>query len=455
MTTVVPAAAYWTAVLAETGESDRAGAVATLLANGTKLKFYDSSGTLIRTVTAAAWTKGALTQNYYPITPGAFTGSQTGTGTPATVIVTTSADVEIFRTTAGVLSGVFSIPSAFDTGVDLAEGSFTLKYPSTQTAPSGKLWYPGHYMRVDDDMNRLGMLDYYRNMVRNDPNWAGYVGYYWWHRMESSKGVYDFSIVLDDLDKAEADGKMMWIQLQNRSFHGSARGAYCPQYIVDEGYVYSYTGGGQNFAGPKFWVPTCGNYWLDFQDAFLAAVSGHPAFHGIRTEEGTQSGCWLQAGWTWQAHNAFLLEQSRRGADGIGDALLVNNWNWSLEPSSDTVEHYRMTDTVVREHRVGVCPNDLAMSGYIAWNANPYGKYVFDRYAGESYFAGAMEWETYFQPETPRQLIDNLVDNLGVHFVFWQCVESTSATFRFNDVRAEVTRQSGRINTARPSNAQS
>ncbi len=453
MATITPAAAYWTAVLAETGASDRADAVATLLTTGTKLKFYDSGGSLIRTVTAAAWTKGALTQSHYPITPGAFTGSQTGTGTPATVIVTTSADVEIFRTTAGVLSGVFSIPSAFATSVDLVAGSFKLKYPSPTTAPSGKRWHPGHYLMVCDASARTGMVDSERNLVRYEANWQGYHGEYWWHRLESTQGVYDFSIITDDLDKAQADGKMMWVQLMNRSFHGTSRGAFCPTYITNAGWTYAYTGGGQNFAGCKMWVPACGEAWLDMLDACLAEISTHPALQGVTTEEGAQSGAWLQSGYTWQAMNEFVLEQSLRGSQGIGDALWHNCMGWSNEPGDDLTEHYRMTDTVVRSHRAGLAPRDLAMSDYLAWNANDYGKYIFDRYAGEAYFYGCIDWGAYFLPETPRQLIDNAVD-LGVNFMFWHPMYSgQGANFTSADVIAEVTRRGGSLNDTRPSNA--
>ncbi|MCO6445744.1 MAG: hypothetical protein J5J04_16850 [Anaerolineae bacterium] len=456
MATFTPAAAYWTAVLAASGDSARATAVADLLTTGTKLKFYDSGGTLIRTVETAAWTKGALTQNHYPITPGAFTGSQTGTGTPATVVVTASDDTEIFRTTAGVLENVFQIPSAFATGVDLTAGSFTLKYPSSQAAPSGKVWTPGHYLMVTDDYNRLGMLESSRNLVKTNSNWVGYYGHYWWHRCESTEGVYDFSIITDDLDKAAADGKKMWVMLNNRSFHGSARGSFCPAYIVNAGWTYAYTGGGENFAGPKLWVSGCGGAWLNFLDAALDAIAGHSAFQGMTTEENQMSGCWLQAGWTWQAHNEFLLEQSRRGAAKVQNGLWHNNMSWSNEPASDTTEHYRMTDTMVRVHRSGLAPNDLRLSGTGGPpTVTPYGSYCFTRYAGEAYFMAQVEWLTYFLPESPRQIIDYAVDTLGMNFIGWQPVASgySGQTFSITDVIAEVNRQSGRINDTRPTNA--
>lgn len=456
MTTVVPAAAYWTVVLAETGESDRAGAVATLLANGTKLKFYDSSGTLIRTVTAAAWTKGALTQNYYPITPGAFTGSQTGTGTPATVVVTTSADVEIFRTTAGVLSGVFSIPSAFDTGVDLAEGSFTLKYPSTQTAPSGKKWYPGHYFYASaDHLHDVTMMDVRRNKVKNNPYFQGYLLMPYWDKMESTQGVYDFSKVLTALDAAEADGKRAWLRLEERSFHGSARGLPCPQYIYDGGGTYAHTGNGENILAPKFWVPWVGTAYLAMVAALMEEVDDHPALAGVMTEECSIEGSWLQPGYTWQAMNAFILEYCRVGSEGAVQSLWHQNMGWSNEPSSDTTEHYRMTDAVVRTYRAGLSPTDLSHTpSRIAYLSTTYGRYITTRYAGEAFFHPKVEYITYTAAgHTARSIIDHGVDVLGVNFISWAATDyNASWVFTADDAIAEVTRQAGRINTTRPSN---
>lgn len=451
MSTITPAAAYWAAVLPASGDLARANAIAALLAAGTKLKFYDSGGSLIRTVTSAAWTRAAQSGNHYPITPGAFTASQTGNGAAVMAVVTTSADVEIFRVPVG--TGGFEVPADFSAGVDLTAGSFVGLYPTTAAAPTGKRWYPGHYLMTNDAVNRLGMLEAERNLVKNKANWQGYHGNYWWHRLESTQGNYDFSIITNDLDKAQADGKKMWVQLMNRSFHGASRGLFCPAYVTDAGWTYTYTGGNQNFAGCKLWVSACGEAWLDMVDACLLAIKDHPALQGVTTEEAAQSGAWLQAGYTWQAMNAFLLDQSLRGSSGIGSALWHNCMGWSSEPSSDTTEHYRMTDTVVRSHRAGLAPFDLVLSSYARWDANDYGKYIFTRYAGEAYFYGGMDWIAHFQPEMPRQLIDNAV-SLGVNFIFWHPVYAASnPTFTTAQVIAEIDRRGGGLNDVRPTNA--
>lgn len=457
MSTIIPAAAYWTAVLAEATDADRADAVAALLANGTKLKFYDSSGSLIRTVTSAAWTRAAQSGNYYPITPGAFTDAGTGTGTPATVVITSSADVEICRTTAGVMANTFRISEAFDTGKVLDAGAFKLKYPTASAAPTGKKWYPGHYFGASQEWTHdVLMVESRRNKVKNNPYFQGYNLQVFWDKLETSAGVYNFAPVIAELDKAQADGKKVWLRLEERSFHGATRGLPCPQYIHDGGGTYAHTGNGENILAPKLWVPWVGSAYLAMVAAFTAAVDGHPALQGFMTEEATIEGSWLQSGYTWQAMNAFLLEYCRIGSQGCVESLWHQNMGWSNEPASDTTEHYRMTDTVVRTYQAGCAPTDLRHEpSSTAFLKTVYGKYITTRYAGETFFHSKVEYHTYIAPgHTAKSVLDHGVDTLGLQFITWQPTDYSAAwQFTDTDAIAEVNRQLGRINTARPTSA--
>ena len=316
-----------------------------------------------------------------------------------------------------------------------------------------KRWFPGHYLMVIDDENRLGMLDSRRNYVRYEPLWAGYYGHYWWHRMELSKGVYDFSIILNDLNKAEADGKKMWVMLQNRSFN-SSRGQFAPTYIeTDYNGIYYHNTSGEDFSGCKLWEPAVSDRWLMFQDRALRAIRDHPALVGVATEESGQSGAWLQSGYTWQAMNAFLLEQSRRGMLEAGNLLFHNNMGWSAESGTNYDEQYRMLDTMVRTHRAGVSPNDLRMSSGTAILSTNYGKFCFDRYVGEAWHMAFVEWTTYSLPETPSQLIDFAHDRLKMPFVGWQVIaagQMPSQTFSITDIIAAVQAKAGKIWSTKP-----
>jgi hypothetical protein len=319
--------------------------------------------------------------------------------------------------------------------------------------PSSKEWYPGHYLQVTDTVKRIGMVESFRNLVRNSPNW-GYFGYYWWNTMESSRGVYDFSIIINDLNKAQADGKKMNIMLNNRSFHGDTRGAYMPQYIITElNGGYAYNGQGFEFRGPKLWEPAVGDRWLRFVERLLAAIKDHPALSMVNTEEGNMSGCWLQPGWTVQAHNNFLIEYCRVGAAGVGNKLWHNNWAWAVE-GENVAENTRMLDLAIRTYRTGSCPNDLSLerNSFIYTQLSPYSKIVFDRYRGEAYHSIQVEWETFFQSYTPAQLIE-YAKSLGINFINWQIVQGNGERFSTNDAIAEVNRRGNDLPSTRPSNA--
>lgn len=452
MSQIQPSPLWWETVLPEVSEQDRADAGAALLANGTKLKFLDASGALIRTVTSDAWTRAAQNGNAYPIVPGAWTDPGTGSGTPETIVITTASDVEILRLPAAAFS--LAVPIA---GATVAPGAARLRYPASGPPPaSGKRWHPGHYFVVSNDYTHdVTMVESRRNKVRTNPYFAGYQLQVFWDKLETAQGVYNFGPVLAELDKAQSDGKTAWLRIMERSFHGASRGLPCPAYIHDGGGTYAHTGNGQNMLAPKFWVPWVGSALFAMVAALMEAVDGHPALQGVMTEECSLEGAWLQPGWTWQAMNAWILEYCRIGSQGAVNSLWHQNMGWSNEPSTDTVEHYRMTDTIVRTYKAGLSPTDLCHEPHgTAYLDTTYGKYITTRYAGETFFFPGVEYHTYIAAgHTAQSVLDHGVDDLGVQFIFWNPTDySASWVFTADDAIAEVTRQQGRINTTRPSN---
>lgn len=182
----------------------------------------------------------------------------------------------------------------------------------------------------------------------------------------------------------------------------------------------------------------------------MAAIDDHPALQGVYTEEAVIAGAYLEPGWTWQKMNAYILEFCRVGSEGAVNSLWHQNMGWSNESSTDTTEHYRMTDTIVRTYKAGLSPTDLRLSTSTATLNTVYGKYIYDRYAGETFFGSNVEWYDFFLPEGPKALIDFGVDTLGLHFIAYQEGPASGGTFTGDDCIAEVTRQLGRINTSRP-----
>lgn len=120
----------WNAVLAQTTSLARADAFAALLPTGSKIKFYSSTNTLIRTVTTGAWTRGNILNNAYVITPGTITDAASGSGTPTYAVITNPSDTEIFRCTAGVGSGVLQLQTAITNSDPITVGTFSIGYPT-------------------------------------------------------------------------------------------------------------------------------------------------------------------------------------------------------------------------------------------------------------------------------------------------------------------------------------
>jgi hypothetical protein len=454
MSTITAAAAYWTAVLAEVADVDRADAVKDLLTTGTKLKIYNSSNALIRTVTTAAWTRGALALGKYPITPGAFTDPETGSGTPSYVVITSSADVEIMRMPAGVLSGTMRFPSAIAADTAIDPGTFALAYPTDAVAPTGKRWFPGHYLYAADDVNHLGMLESRRNLVKTNANWKGYLNQYWWHSLESTEGVYDFSIITNDLVKAAADGKGLIVRFMDRSFHGTSRPFPVPSYITS---TYNGTYQTGSIIYTKLWEPTVNERLLLLLESLFAACEPYAAFQGVQFEESAMSGLDTQASYTNAKFATWLLKMSERMGSAAGSAIFFSNMNWGYSSSATPSRLEIMTEFATVD-RIGTGASDARIAGDRNGDSLSYSWKPYD-WAGICPLLSGIEYNTYTtDPNRPtrtaKDYLDFGVDTLKLNFMGWMARTSTTGVdFNIYDVIDEVDLQSGRIVTARPTNA--
>lgn len=344
----------------------------------------------------------------------------------------------------------FILSDDLDPAKGFAISGLTLRSPALDTAM--RRWNPGHFYIVTDDMNRSSLiLENRRNLVKDHP-YMQYMGQFWWAKHEPTKGVYDFGLIMQALDTAAADGKVMNLMVCNRSFHGMNRGAFLPQYLFSEGHTYAYSGAGENFVGPKLWLPYVSDRWSEYLTRLIRAVDNHEAANLIYSEEGAMSGAWLQPGWTWQAANDQILAQCAVAAAECKRTLFHQERAWTNEADTNLTEQYRMCDTIVRTNKLGVGVNDIVTDSYTA-QASPYGKFIYSRYAGEAYFAGGCEWSGHFGSRNASQVIDFAVDTLGINFMHWvEVIGNYGQTFDTNAALAAITAKSGKINATKPSN---
>lgn len=90
-------------------------------------------------------------------------------------------------------------------------------------------WNPGMYIISD----KRSYPEIYGN-----PQLLGVKRAYNWGDLETSKGVYDFSVIEQDLKELKAHGKRLMFELRYKTFNRHARsGACAPQYLRDSGGV--------------------------------------------------------------------------------------------------------------------------------------------------------------------------------------------------------------------------
>lgn len=132
------------------------------------------------------------------------------------------------------------------------------------TPTQGVKWHPGHYIMLYSNQSE----PYYFNSVLNDlikyPEFNGVVKQYFWNKLETQYGVYDFSEIQSDLANLAKINKRLVLRIQAESFNTyDKRVPYYLQSSEYQGGVYPInTGKGYNAA----------YYNTKVQDRFISLV---------------------------------------------------------------------------------------------------------------------------------------------------------------------------------------
>ena len=126
MSAITLTAASWISYLAQTTASNRAAVVAGWFPSGATIEFLDADDAVIRTVTTASWSVAAAQGTKYPVVPGTYTDSATGSGTPVTAVFK-DGSTERFRCTCGTsASDFYRLSANIVAGVPIRRGSFAI-----------------------------------------------------------------------------------------------------------------------------------------------------------------------------------------------------------------------------------------------------------------------------------------------------------------------------------------
>jgi hypothetical protein len=181
-----------------------------------------------------------------------------------------------------------------------------IAFAEVHEASSDYKWYPGHYVFQGDNSGLESMYD----EISPYPLIRGIQTRYYWNDLETSKGNYDFSIILNDLDYMQSKGKYLIIQLQFKSFNSNSKPfpAYLQTSEYDGG-IFEIDKGGW---GLRLWNNNVMTRLKALLTALGNAIDNHPALAMVNSMETALGGPLdpvLQSNWT-NLFNTYLQNLS-------------------------------------------------------------------------------------------------------------------------------------------------
>jgi hypothetical protein len=329
-----------------------------------------------------------------------------------------------------------------------------------------KKFFPGHYLsmsvRMGHGLPALGSSDDKTPLVREVPEWPGYLVEYGWKHLEPQFGVYDFSQIEEDLITTVAHGKVMAIYLEERAYrpeHDFPGPNYMnpdhpdyDSYYAGSFYIDTITNKGYK---PAFWKRPVSDRFIALIEALGAAFDDHPAIAAMTVGETALNGAMEQPGYTGIAYGEHLIRFHEAAAAAFPTTIVAQGVNWKMGIPWELNDEF-METLVNNKGAFGLIdiigrnplnpPDDYcAMLDDCGGN---YGKY-FDIYKGIAPIFQRGESGT-FNTQTAQIQFDYAINEIGAHFIAWQPIGawSESATFTIQDVIALAIATQGITNPA-------
>jgi hypothetical protein len=313
-----------------------------------------------------------------------------------------------------------------------------------------KKWFPGHYVAIrylTNPVNESG-----RMLVKDNPYITGYKIHVVWNEIETSKDVYDFSIIKELVKIAETDHKKLLIHIQDRLF-GKKGNPYLPDYMLTgeyEGGWYHSALSGASYG--KVWLASYQERWNKLLQAIAEEVNANQTVAGIIVSESSMS-TKDAAGYDKTGHLRFITSMHTTMATYAPETIFFQYVNWGF--TEDERE-------MLMKHMVEVCHSGFGGPDIYdgkkplenkTWTLDmKFGPY-YKKYRGVAAFSVENQSGGYKEPASAKQVFEYAVDQIGVHFLPWTMYEGTDRSYNFKeDVLPLIILEKGRINTTPPSN---
>jgi hypothetical protein len=286
-------------------------------------------------------------------------------------------------------------------------------------SPSGRKFHVGHWIVMGENADSQALM-----ATAVQPGVVGLMKRYAWYSLESTQGVYNFSVIKSDLAWAAAHGVRLIAMIEDKTFNGLKAG---PSYL--NAYEAKNNMGGYTIVR---WNPTVVSRFNALIKALGSQVDSNPTFEGIATQESALSldPAPLKAfGYTPEKYRDALISVLSSASTSLPKSrvfwymnFLVGNQNYIATIAS------------------AVAPKGVIMGGPDVWPDNkslqskvyPF----YSQFAGKMPLFGQVENVCYSEPHmtkgfptkywTMLELFDYARTKLHVNYMFWVRVTKAS-----------------------------
>ncbi|WP_147431215.1 hypothetical protein [Thiocapsa rosea] len=349
------------------------------------------------------------------------------------------------------LIGVLLIPA-----VVFFAGALATSPRATAAEETAKNWFPGHYIfLIDGTYTGLVPTGTLYQAAKSNPYVRGYFVQYDWVVLEPTKGNYDFSKVIADLNTAQRDGKKLWVMVMDRKFNAN-HPLPVPQYIVNECKAMYNTLNGVPMGWKSKPYNVCfQNYMIALYQQLASAIDDHPALAGVMTEETSVAGIEDLPDYTHQSYLDGMVRIFAGLASAFEKGVSIQLANYAFSGGNTSEQRRALAEEfiekIAEKNNGGIGTPDVILAKTPMTLREPFG-FMYDKYQNVAPIAPHHQWMSYDLGVDPETSLNYAVDVAHSNFVMWAHRTDTTGKYNVFDVLNEITRQKGRINTNVPQN---